>query len=183
MITKSWCIKISKCVSTYVSYIWYILGMYKKYEEFVSIKIIHIYFLIHGHWCIEKMIHIAICIKFNYIILIHGSICIKKNDTRIYTRKHDKNHEFWYMSLCVSNYFDTCAVLYHFFDTYAVFLVHIDVFIDMYRNLYTFFWYMIWYTHILIQEHSIRSLEKSSANWCAFQMPPYWLATPCIKRS
>jgi hypothetical protein len=113
--------------------------MYKKYEEFVSIKMIHIHFLIHGHWCIEKMIHIAICIKFNYIILIHGSICIKKTI-----------HGFIHGNMTKIMNSDTCLCVYQiilihvpsciiFFDTYAVFLVHIDVFIDMYRNLYTFF--------------------------------------------
>ena len=131
-ITKSWCIKISKCVSTYVSYIWYILGMYKKYEEFVSIKIIHIHFLIHGHWCIEKMIHIAICIKFNYIILIHGSICIKKTI-----------HGFIHGNITKIMNSDTCLCVYQ------IILIHVPSCIIFLIHMLCF-WYILTYLLICI---------------------------------
>ena len=38
------------------------------------------------------------------------------------------------------------------FDTYWLFLIHIEVYFGMYWNMYLFFWYMVWYTHILIHE-------------------------------
>ena len=152
MVTKLLCIEIGVPVSRYVPYFWYTTVMYRKYWWYVSKYFDTPIVLIHRCSCIEKMIHIAICIKTCTIFFVHDTICIKKMLHEIIHGWMEKIYEFWYTSPRVLEYCYTWASCIKIFGTYSLFLIHIEIFFGMYRNMYHFFCTRFSYTHILIHE-------------------------------
>ena len=84
--------------------------------------------------------------------------------TNLYTEQIRKYYVFWYTLLCVPEYFGTRTICINIFGTYWSFLIHIDVFSDMYSNMYHFFGTRFWYTEILVHEQENWSTEKVKNN-------------------